>query len=142
MDHPNTETQAGQASANGHRDVLVVEDDADMNQIVGAYVQMTGLGYRPAIDGQSALREARAKTPAVILLDLMLPDIDGFEVCRQLKNDPTTAAVPVVFLTALDQEESRRKGLACGAVEYLTKPFDPDRLMHAIRRHANHNGVN
>ncbi|HUB27603.1 MAG TPA: response regulator [Tepidisphaeraceae bacterium] len=117
-----------------NRDVLVVEDDADLNTIVGAYAQLAGLGYRSALDGGSALRQAAQKRPALILLDLMLPDIDGFEVCRRLKEDARTADVPVVMLTALKEEESR--GRACGAVEYMSKPFDPDLLIAAIRRHA------
>jgi DNA-binding response OmpR family regulator len=118
--------------------VLVVEDDADMNQIVGAYVRLAGQPYRAAVDGATALAEVRRQRPAMILLDLMLPDIDGFEMCRRLKSDSATADVPIIFLTALDQEESRLKGLSCGAAEYLTKPFDPDRLMAVIRRYTNH----
>jgi len=116
--------------------VLVVEDDAEINELVGAYVQIAGFNYRRALDGQSALREARRNTPSLIVLDLMLPDTDGFEVCRLLKSEPGTANVPVVMLTALDREEHKKKGRECGAVEYLTKPFDPDRLMNAIKDHA------
>jgi DNA-binding response OmpR family regulator len=118
-------------------DVLVVEDDADLNQIVGAYAQIAGLPYRSALNGASALRQAAEKLPALILLDLMLPDIDGFEVCRRLKNNSKTAHIPVVMLTALSQDASRDRGRECGAVEYMNKPFDPDRLIATIRRHAN-----
>jgi DNA-binding response OmpR family regulator len=118
------------------RDVLVVEDDAELNELVGAYVQMAGFTYRSALDGAAALREARSRAPSLIVLDLMLPDTDGFEVCRRLKSEPRTARVPVLMLTALDHDEHRRKGLACGAAEYLTKPFDPDRLIESIRANA------
>ena len=116
------------------KDVLIVEDDADLNAIVGAYAQLAGLRYRSALDGTSALRQAAEKRPALILLDLMLPDIDGFEVCRLLKSDARTADVPVMMLTALDQADAR--GRESQAVEYMKKPFDPDRLIAAIRRHA------
>ena len=121
---------------NGHRSILVVEDDREINQLVGAYAEIAGFEYRPALDGTSALREAHARIPAAVVLDLMLPDIDGFEVCKQLKNEPDTRRVPVIMLTALVDEASKQRGWECGASEYLTKPFDPDRLMAAFERHA------
>jgi DNA-binding response OmpR family regulator len=121
---------------NGHRSILVVEDDREFNELVGAYAQIAGFEYRSALDGTSALREAHARLPAAVVLDLMLPDIDGFEVCKQLKNEPDTRRVPVIMLTAMVDEASRQRGRECGAIEYLTKPFDPDRLMAALERHA------
>jgi DNA-binding response OmpR family regulator len=119
------------------RDVLVVEDDASLNELVGAYVELAGYEYRKALDGESAVREAQQRPPRLVILDIMLPDIDGFEVCKRLKSQRLTSAIPVLMLTALSQEENRRKGLACGAADYMTKPFDPDKLMEAIRAHAN-----
>jgi len=124
------------ASDQNSGDVLVVEDDSALNELVGAYVQLAGFEYRAALDGSSALALARASIPRLILLDIMLPDIDGFEVCRQLKLEHLTRGVPVLMLTALTQEESRRKGTECGAVQYMTKPFEPNELMAAIQRHA------
>lgn len=118
--------------------VLVVEDDSQLNQLVGAYVELAGYTYRSALDGNSALRSAHEQPPDLVILDVMLPDIDGFEVCRQLKNAPDTAPIPIVMLTALCQADNRRKGLECGATAYMTKPFDPDELMSAIRKNANH----
>jgi len=117
-------------------DVLVVEDDTQINELVGAYVQIAGFVYRPAHDGATALKKVKERLPALIILDLMLPDTDGFEVCRLLKGDIETAGVPIVMLTALDRAEQRRRGLACGAVQYMTKPFDPDQLIEAIRNNA------
>ena len=122
---------------NGDRSILVVEDDREINELVGAYAQIAGFEYRPALDGTSALREAHARRPAAVVLDLMLPDIDGFEVCKQLKNEADTRLVPVIMLTALTDDASKQRGRECGASEYLTKPFDPDRLMAALERHAN-----
>jgi two-component system phosphate regulon response regulator PhoB len=121
---------------NGHPSVLVVEDDREINELVGAYVRIAGFDYRAALDGTTALREAHKSPPAAVLLDLMLPDIDGFEVCRRLKNHADTRNVPVIMLTALSGEKNRKQGEACGAVEYMIKPFDPDRLMTALSRHA------
>ncbi len=123
-----------------NRDVLVVEDDREINELVGAYVQIAGFEYRSALDGASAIAEAREKLPSLIVLDLMLPDTDGFEVCRKLKSEEQTSHIPIVMLTALSDEEHQRKGRECGASEYITKPFDPDRLMAAIKENASGNG--
>jgi DNA-binding response OmpR family regulator len=125
------------STENGKGGVLVVEDDAGLNELVGAYVELAGFEYRRALDGNSAIAEVQRRRPTLIVLDIMLPDIDGFEVCRQLKADKSTRQVPVVMLTALSQDENRRKGIECGAAAYMTKPFDPDKLMAAIKEHAN-----
>jgi DNA-binding response OmpR family regulator len=117
-------------------DVLVIEDDREINELVGAYVQIAGLAYRAAPDGASGLRMARERRPALVILDLMLPDMDGFDVCSKLRADPATAKVPIVILTALDHQESIRRGTACGAAVYLTKPFDPDQLLDTLRRYV------
>ena len=123
-----------------NRSVLVVEDDPEINDLIGAYVQIAGFDYTPAADGASALREAQKTHPSLIVLDLMLPDTDGFEVCRRLKSDPETHHIPVLMLTALEGEDERRKGRECGICDYMTKPFDPDRLMDAIKGFAHCNG--
>ncbi len=121
---------------NGKSDVLVVEDDREINELIGAYVEMAGCDYHAAHDGESALRQAADHPPDLVVLDVMLPDLDGFEVCRRLKDSADTAGVPVVMLSALDREEHRKKGEACGAVAYMTKPFDPEKLLSAIRDHG------
>src|SRR5689334_10458537 len=99
------------------RDVLVVEDDPEMNELVGAYVGIAGFPYRAAFDGGAALEEVRRNPPALMVLDLMLPDQSGLEVCHQVKEQPQGRRVPIIILTALDSEESRRKGRECGADE-------------------------
>jgi two-component system OmpR family response regulator len=118
-------------------DVLVVEDDPQINEMVGAYAQLAGFEYRRALTGSAALAEVSRRPPRVIILDVMLPDIDGFEVCRRIKQGHAAAGdrVPIIFLTAMDNEAARRRGMECGADEYLTKPFDPDRLMESLERH-------
>ena len=118
------------------KDVLVVEDDADLNELIGAYVSMAGLCHRSALTGADALREIERKSPDAVVLDLMLPDMSGFDICRKIKTNGDASATRVVILTAMDNDESRRKGRECGADEYLTKPFDPDRLMHTVKRAA------
>ncbi|MGH9363403.1 MAG: response regulator transcription factor [Thermoanaerobaculia bacterium] len=117
-------------------EILVVEDDPEINELVGAFVESAGYRYRPALDGESALGRVREHLPALVLLDVMLPDINGFEVCKRIKGAPATQTVPIVFLTALDRAEYHDIGRRIGAADYLAKPFHPDRLLDAIRRHA------
>jgi DNA-binding response OmpR family regulator len=116
--------------------ILVVEDDPDVNTLVGAYAQLCGFEYRSALTGSRGLAAAHERKPALVILDLMLPDVDGFEVCKQLKSADDTASVPIVMLTALTGDENRERGRQCGAADYLTKPFDPDQLIDTISRHA------
>lgn len=121
-------------SADLSNDVLVVEDDPEINELIGAYVELSGLRCRRVSCGNEAIREAFKSPPVLIVLDVMLPDLDGFEICKRLRLDPRTATVPIIMLTALDQSEMRARALQCGVTEYMTKPFDPDRLMAAIRK--------
>jgi DNA-binding response OmpR family regulator len=115
-------------------DVLVVEDDATINALIGAYIELAGMSYRSALDGTSALAQTRERAPRLVVLDVMLPDTDGFEVCRRLKQECGLHDVPVVMLTALADEASRARGLQSGATVYLNKPFDPDRFLAVIRQ--------
>jgi DNA-binding response OmpR family regulator len=134
-DGPNESSQPG-------RDVLVVEDDREINELVCAYAEIAGFGHRSALCGFDAVEQVRSRPPALIVLDLMLPDIDGFEVCRRVKAEAESKGKPIpviIILSALDGEKSRQQGRALGAVDYLTKPFDPDRLMEVITRHASGN---
>jgi DNA-binding response OmpR family regulator len=117
------------------RSIIVVDDDQEINALVGAYVELCGFDYRPALTGCGALREVNADWPSLILLDLMLPDLDGYEVCTQLKS-AATRDIPVVMLTALGGARDRERAQACGADDYLVKPFDPEQLMGVIKRYA------
>jgi two-component system, OmpR family, alkaline phosphatase synthesis response regulator PhoP len=116
--------------------VLVVEDEAEVNELIGAYAQIAGFAYVAALNGWTALEQARSHTLVLVLLDVMLPDLDGFEVCRRLKSERSTRDVPVVILTALDHDDYRHRAFECGAAAYLTKPFDPDQLLRVIRGNA------
>ncbi|HTU08319.1 MAG TPA: response regulator transcription factor [Trebonia sp.] len=109
--------------------VLVVDDDVTIAEVVGDYLQDAGLETRHAADGQSALSLAREWTPDIVVLDLMLPGIDGLEVCQQLRAEREgQPPVPVIMLTALGEEGDRVAGLETGADDYVTKPFSPREL--------------
>lgn len=118
--------------ASDSNSVLVVEDDREINALVGAYTELCGLRYQGAYDGMSALRAAEKNPPRAVVLDLMLPDIDGFEVCRRLRASQATAHTPIIILSALGGDEDRKRGRDCGANQHLTKPFDPDEFMRVL----------
>ncbi|HEX4124606.1 MAG TPA: response regulator [Tepidisphaeraceae bacterium] len=127
---------ANQPSDSSKPDVLVVEDDATVNKLVCRCVQMAGFAVRSALTGTAALRAAEERAPAIVLLDLMLPDTTGFDVCEAIKRNEKTRDAVVVMVTALDDDESRSRGLACGAAEYLVKPFHPTQLIETVQRYA------
>jgi two-component system, OmpR family, response regulator len=139
MEDPQATPQNGNAT--DVLDVLVVEDDPEINELVAAYVQLAGFPCRRVMRGDDALREIAARRPALIVLDVMLPDLDGFEICRRLRADRRTASVPVIILTALDEDHCRSRSADCGPYEYMTKPFDPDALLSAIHRAISSTGT-
>jgi CheY-like chemotaxis protein len=87
-----------------------------------------------AISGEDALELIEEEPPDLVLLDVMMPGIDGFEVCKRLKADPKTAGIPIVFLSGMDSAEEKQKGLDLGAVDFLTKPIDPSEVMKVIKK--------
>jgi len=111
---------------------LIVEDDTDQAELVAELVQIRDLRPLVARNGREGLRMARAHRPAIILLDLMLPDVDGFEVCRRLRGDPRTLATPIVMVTACNGRADRKRGFRVGANAYVTKPYDAADLFEAI----------
>jgi DNA-binding response OmpR family regulator len=117
------------------RDILVIEDDPEINELLGAYAQICGFSYRRALNGSEALAAARRDTPAMVVLDVMLPDMSGFDICNHLRQFEPTSKTPIIMLTALDTVDCRQRGKLCGATEYLTKPFDPEQLMAAMKAH-------
>jgi two-component system response regulator ResD len=120
--------------------VLVVDDDLTIAEVVGDYLRDAGLETRHAADGQSALSLAREWPPDLVVLDLMLPGIDGLEVCRRLRaTQRGQQPLPVIMLTALGEEADRVLGLESGADDYVTKPFSPRELalrVQAVLRRA------
>jgi len=113
--------------------VLVVDDDTDINESVQAGLKLAGFDAVGALTGEAALAETHRQCPDLVLLDQMLPDIDGAEICRRLRGAPRTKHIPVVFLTARAGEEARIGGLALGADDYIVKPFSMQELVLRIR---------
>ena len=114
--------------------VLLVEDEADIRKVAQISLQFRGgWAVTLAADGEECLRMATTDRPDLILLDCMMPKMDGYETCRRLKGDSSLREIPVIFLTAKSQESEVRKGLALGAVGYLIKPFNPMSLAAEIR---------
>jgi two-component system phosphate regulon response regulator PhoB len=113
--------------------ILVVDDEEDILELVSYNLVKAGYRVTKAVSGEEALKSARAKPPDLVLLDLMLPGVDGFEVCNTLKRDPRTANVPVVMLTARGEEPDIVAGLELGADDYITKPFSPRVMIARIR---------
>jgi two-component system alkaline phosphatase synthesis response regulator PhoP len=113
--------------------VLVVEDDPDIAELVSRYLDKAGFSAERETSGREALRRIIAKPPNVIILDLMLPHVDGLEICRRLRADEKTAAIPIIMLTARGDESERIVGLEIGADDYLAKPFSPNELVARVR---------
>ena len=113
--------------------VLVVDDEEDILELLKYNLAKEGFEVDCAATGEDALAAARSKRPDLVVLDLMLPGIDGLEVCRRLKKDPKTEAVPVVMLTAKGEEADVVAGLELGADDYVTKPFSPRVLSARVR---------
>ena len=115
--------------------ILAVDDISKNLQVVGTLLRREGYRIVPATSGAQALERVRAETPDLILLDLMMPDMDGLEVCRRLKADALTRPIPVIFLTASNEMEHLVQGFEVGAVDYVTKPFNPPELLARVRTH-------
>src|SRR5476649_2048700 len=114
--------------------ILVVDDEPDALEVLGFKLKEAGFNPLFAKDGARALAAARDERPALIVLDLMLPEIDGLEVCKILRRDPGTAMIPVIMLTARAAEMDRVLGLELGADDYVTKPFSPRELVLRIKK--------
>jgi sigma-B regulation protein RsbU (phosphoserine phosphatase) len=115
--------------------ILLVDDNPTNLQVPFQTLEGVGCKLLIAKNGEMALSIAGKALPDLILLDIMMPDIDGYEVCRQLKSNPTTFDIPVIFLSALGDTEDKVKGLQLGAVDYITKPFQPDEVIARVNTH-------
>lgn len=114
--------------------ILAVDDEEDVLELVRYNFHKEGFKVEIATTGEDALKKAKANPPNVILLDRMLPGIDGIEVCKQLKADSKTSSIPVIMLTAKGEESDVVSGLEVGADDYVTKPFSPKVLIARVRR--------
>jgi len=113
--------------------ILVAEDDRDIAELIARYLEKSGWDPHVAASGDEALAYARAHVVDVVILDVMLPGMSGLEVCRALRADRATAAVPIIMLTARGEEADRVIGLEIGADDYVAKPFSPNELVARVR---------
>ena len=113
--------------------ILLIEDEADIRDLLAYNLQKEGFATLEADDGRLGLEMARTHAPVLVLLDLMLPGMDGLTVCRELERDPSTAAIPIIMLTAKGEELDRVVGLELGADDYVVKPFSVRELILRIR---------
>jgi len=113
--------------------ILVVEDEPDVVELIEFNLRGAGFEVVSAEDGAEALKKAREHPPALVILDLMLPEVDGLEVCKILRRHPATAAIPIIMLTAKASEIDRVLGLELGADDYVTKPFSPRELVLRVK---------
>jgi DNA-binding response OmpR family regulator len=113
--------------------VLVVEDDRDIAELVERYLQKSGFATELLSSGREALTALAERPPDLLILDLMLPHVDGLEICRAARGNPLTSAMPIIMLTARAEESERIVGLELGADDYIAKPFSPNELVARVR---------
>ena len=112
--------------------ILIVDDEADMRETISIRLEISNFEVIEARDGEEGLEKAKKEKPDLIVLDLMMPKITGFEVCRMLKFDDAYKNIPIIVLSALSQQLDREKAAQCGADAYFIKPFDLDLLVTKI----------
>ena len=113
-------------------DILIVDDTPNNLRLLSGMLVEQGYKVRSALNGKLALMGAQAVPPDLILLDINMPDMNGYEVCAQLKANPRTCDIPVIFISALDQTEDKVRAFTMGGVDYVTKPFSPRALLSKI----------
>ncbi|MBK9715027.1 MAG: response regulator transcription factor [Kouleothrix sp.] len=113
--------------------ILVVDDDKQIVRLVASYLEQAGYQTLTACDGASALRAIRSERPDLVVLDLMLPDQDGWAITRQVRGDPSLARLPIIMLTARVEDIDRIVGLELGADDYIAKPFNPHEVVARVR---------
>ncbi len=114
--------------------ILIAEDERDIRELIAFTLQFAGHEVILTSNGEEALQAVRTQKPQLVLLDVRMPKLTGYEVCKEIKADPRTRAIPVVFLSAKGQETEIRNGLEAGAEQYLLKPFSPDQLIEQVNK--------
>lgn len=112
--------------------VVVVEDDPEMVKAIRVMLRIAGIEVLEALSGLTGLMLVKRELPDAVVLDIMMPDIDGYEVCRKLKLNPDTRGIPIIFVTARSGQQHIERGLSLGAQGYITKPFTPDELIDKL----------
>ncbi|HLH54136.1 MAG TPA: hybrid sensor histidine kinase/response regulator [Verrucomicrobiae bacterium] len=115
--------------------LLVIDDQESNIQVIGAALGQLGFEILPATGGAQAFRRLAVRQPDLILLDLLMPDMDGFEVCRRIRQDPEWVQIPIIFLSSADDKDLIVRALESGGVDYITKPFNPAELVTRVRTH-------
>ena len=114
--------------------ILVVEDSPTLQLWLKVRLEYHGYTVIQALDGKAGLKMVKSEKPDVVLLDVMMPEMDGIEVCRRIKSDPEIKNIPVIFLSAKAQQKDIDEGLAAGAEAYITKPYESDELLEEIEK--------
>jgi CheY-like chemotaxis protein len=113
--------------------ILIIDDDAFIRRPLEFILREEGFAPVTAVDGEDGLAKLEGSRPDLIFLDVMMPGMDGYAVCRRVKTDPRFASIPVILLTAKGQEGDRDRGLAAGATEFMSKPYSPSELLQRVR---------
>jgi len=113
--------------------ILVAEDERDIRELIGFTLRFAGFEVVLAVNGIEAVEKVAQEQPDLVMLDVRMPKMTGYEVCRRLKENPETSDIPIVFLSAKGQEGEIEQGLASGALEYIVKPFAPDELTSQVK---------
>jgi DNA-binding response OmpR family regulator len=132
---PQTQPTLNPSETPRRHTLLIVDDNPENLRVLSALLADSGCDILVATDGEMALEQAKYVHPELILLDVLMPEMDGFEVCQRLRSDPSTAEIPVIFMTALTDTLDKVRGFSLGAVDYITKPFQAEEVLARIRVH-------
>ncbi|MBM3333928.1 response regulator [Candidatus Sumerlaeota bacterium] len=114
--------------------ILVADDEEDVKEIIARILETQGYAVVTAYDGLDAVEKIRSEKPDLVLLDIMMPVLDGYEVCKRIQQDEQTANIPVVFLSAAADQEAVTRGMNAGAKDYVVKPFEPKKLLEKVNK--------
>ena len=114
--------------------ILIIEDEDDISELIRINLEAAGFGVDIAADGETGLKKTISGLPDAVILDIRLPGMDGWEVCRRLKADAVTRGIPIVFLSASTSRDNEKKSMEMGAAAFVTKPFDPSAFIRTVER--------
>lgn len=115
--------------------ILMVDNNPNNLQVLGGVIESAGDKIRPALSGESALRAVEVVVPDLILLDVRMPGIDGYETCRRLRQNERTRKIPIIFISAMQDTEDKLAGFRAGGVDYVAKPFQAEEMLDRVRTH-------
>jgi len=116
--------------------IMIIDDNNENIQVLGNILEQNGYDTAVFLDGKSAIKFTSTENPSLILLDIMMPEMDGYEVCKKLKSNMATMSIPIIFITAKVESEDIVKGFDLGAVDYITKPFNSRELLARVKTHV------